>query len=59
MVLRPMPRRCAASIRRPWVAASAVRINRVGSAGTQGSTWVRDVTIVPGLASLDDVAERL
>ena len=42
-----------------WGTASAVRLNRVGSAGTQGSTWVRDVTIVPGLASLDDVAERL
>jgi hypothetical protein len=42
-----------------WGTASAVRLNRVGSAGTQGATWVRDVTIVPGLASLDDVAERL
>jgi len=42
-----------------WGTASTVRLNRVGSAGTQGATWVRDVTIVPGLASLDDVAERL
>ena len=28
MVLRPMPRRCAASMRRPWVATRAVRIRR-------------------------------
>lgn len=42
-----------------WGASSAVRLNRVGSAGTQGSTWVRDVTVVAGLLSLDDVAERL
>jgi hypothetical protein len=33
------------------------RLNRVGSAGTQGSTWVAQCAIVAGLRSADDVME--
>jgi hypothetical protein len=36
-----------------------LRLNRTGSAGTQGSTWVRQVAWCAGLLSPDDAAGRL
>jgi hypothetical protein len=36
-----------------------VRANRVGSAGTQGSTWVREIAWCAGLLSIDEMRERL
>lgn len=42
-----------------WGAGALLRLNRVGSAGTQGSTWVRQVAWVPGLLSIDQVGARL
>lgn len=40
-------------------AATRVRLNRVGSAGTQGDVWVRQVAIVPGLQGFAEVLEQL
>ena len=37
-----------------WGSGAKLRLNRTGSAGTQGSTWLRDVAWFPGLVSLDD-----
>ncbi len=42
-----------------WGATAKVRANRVGSAGTQGSTWVREIAWVPGLLSADEIGARL
>lgn len=39
-----------------WGATTRVRLNRAGSAGTQGSTWVRDVAWFPELRTLDECA---
>ena len=38
---------------------SKVRINRVGSAGTNGQSWFRRVSIYPGLLTLDEASARL
>jgi hypothetical protein len=42
-----------------WGATAKVRANRVGSAGTQGSTWVREIAWCAGLLSIDEMRERL
>ena len=42
-----------------WGGAAKVRANRVGSAGTQGSTWIREIAWVPGLLSIDEMRARL
>jgi hypothetical protein len=42
-----------------WGAASRLRVNRVGSAGTQGSTWVRQIAWCAGLLTLDEMVGRL
>lgn len=42
-----------------WGTGARVRLNRVGSAGTQGNTWVRQVAWAPGLLSLDEMRDRL
>jgi hypothetical protein len=34
-----------------------LRLNRVGSAGTQGSTWVAQVAVVAGLRTTTDIVE--
>ena len=39
-----------------WGTTTRIRVNRAGSAGTQGSTWVRDVAYHPTLLTLDDCA---
>ena len=36
-----------------------LRVNRVGSAGTQGNTWIRQVAWCPGLLTLDQCGARL
>jgi len=42
-----------------WGTGAKVRLNRVGSAGTQGSTWVRQVAWCAGLLSLDEMVARV
>lgn len=42
-----------------WGTGAKLRVNRVGSAGTQGSTWVRQVAWCPGLLSFDEIVGRL
>lgn len=42
-----------------WGTGARLRLNRIGSAGTQGSTWVRDVIWRPGLLTLDEMVARL
>lgn len=42
-----------------WGTGAKLRLNRIGNAGTQGSTWVRQVAYAPGLLSIDDMAARL
>lgn len=42
-----------------WGTGAKVRVNRVGSAGTQGSTWVRQVAICDGLLTVDEMGARL
>lgn len=42
-----------------WGTGALLRANRVGSAGTQGSTWLRQIAWAPGLLSLDEMAARL
>jgi hypothetical protein len=42
-----------------WGTGATVRLNRVGSAGTQGSTWVRQVAYSAGLLTADDMGGRL
>lgn len=39
-----------------WGTSSKMRLNRVGSAGTQGSTWVRDFAYFSGIRTLDECA---
>jgi len=36
-----------------------LRVNRVGSAGTQGNTWVRQVAWCAGLLTIDEMVARL
>lgn len=38
-----------------WGTGTRLRLNRVGSAGTQGSAWLRTVAYAPGLLTLDDL----
>lgn len=40
-------------------AGATVRLNRVGSAGAQGSAWFRRRAMYPGLLSLSDAVNRL
>lgn len=40
-------------------ASTKLRANRVGSAGTQGATWLRQIAVVPGLQTADDVLAGL
>ena len=40
-------------------ATTKVRANRVGSAGTQGSTWIREIAWVSGLLTADEMRARL
>lgn len=42
-----------------WGTGAKLRLNRVGSAGTQGSTWVRQVAWASGLLTLDEMGARL
>ena len=42
-----------------WGSGARVRVNRLGSGGTLGSTWVRDIIWRPGLVSLADMVGRL
>jgi hypothetical protein len=42
-----------------WGATTKIRANRVGSAGTQGSTWVRQIAWSAGLLSPDEMNARL
>lgn len=42
-----------------WGSGALLRLNRVGSAGTQGSTWVRQVAWMPGLLTASDLLARL
>ena len=42
-----------------WGTGARVRLNRLGSAGTQGSAWVRRVAEYPGLLTLADALARL
>lgn len=42
-----------------WGTGAKLRLNRVGSAGTQGNTWVRQVAWHAGLLTLDEMAARL
>lgn len=38
---------------------SKVRLNRIGSSGTYGSSWFRRLSIYPGLLTLDEATARL
>ena len=42
-----------------WGTGALLRVNRIGSAGTQGSTWVRQVAWCPGLLTIDEMVGRL
>lgn len=42
-----------------WGTGAKLRLNRTGSAGTQGNTWVRQVAWAPGLLSVDEMRDRL
>ena len=42
-----------------WGAGAKLRANRVGSAGTQGNTWIRQIAWCPGLRSIDEMVNRL
>lgn len=42
-----------------WGSTTKIRANRVGSAGTQGSTWVRQIAWDAGLLSPDEAVARL
>jgi hypothetical protein len=39
-----------------WPSGSRVRLNRVGSAGTQGSVWLRTVGYMPGLHAYHELS---
>lgn len=39
-----------------WGATAKLRVNRAGSAGTQGSTWLRDVAWFPEIRTFDECA---
>lgn len=42
-----------------WAAGSVFRLNRVGSAGTQGDVWLREVAWEAGLFDVHEIAGRL
>lgn len=42
-----------------WGTGTRLRLNRIGSAGTQGSAWLRTVAYAPGLLTLADLAGML
>jgi hypothetical protein len=42
-----------------WGSGATLRLNRVGSAGTQGSTWIRQVAWMAGLLTASDMLARL
>lgn len=42
-----------------WGTGAKLRVNRIGSAGTQGSTWVRQAAWCPSLLTLDEMVTRL
>lgn len=42
-----------------WGTGARLRLNRLGSAGTQGNAWIRRVSEYPGLLTLDECLERL
>jgi hypothetical protein len=42
-----------------WGSGASLRLNRVGSAGTQGSTWIRQVAWMAGLLTASDMLARL
>jgi hypothetical protein len=42
-----------------WGSGTALRVNRVGSAGTQGSTWIRRLVWMPGLLNPEQMDARL
>jgi hypothetical protein len=42
-----------------WGTGAKLRLNRVGSAGTQGNVWVRQVAWASGLLTLDQMGARL
>lgn len=42
-----------------WGSGAKLRCNRVGSAGTQGSTWVRQVAWAAGLLTAAELTARL
>jgi hypothetical protein len=42
-----------------WGTGATLRVNRVGSAGTPGDTWLRQIAWCPGLLTLDEMAARL
>ncbi len=42
-----------------WGSEATLRLNRVGSAGTQGSTWIRQVAWMAGLLTASDMLARL
>lgn len=42
-----------------WGATACLRANRVGSGGTQGSAWIRQIAWCPGLLTIDEMVSRL
>lgn len=42
-----------------WGATTKIRANRVGSAGTQGSTWLREIAWDAGLLTIDEAFARM
>lgn len=42
-----------------WGTGAKIRVNRVGSAGAQGSVWIRDLAWHPGLLTVAEMLERL
>lgn len=42
-----------------WGAGAKLRLNRTGSGGTQGSTWLQEVAWVPGALTIDEIMGRL
>jgi hypothetical protein len=42
-----------------FAASSFVRANRMGSAGTQGSTWLREIAWESGILTLDEMQSRV
>lgn len=42
-----------------WGSGTKLRANRMGSAGTQGSTWIREIAWEPGIVTYADMLARL